>query len=82
MTRGRRFLLELAHGPHGIRVLFPCRSLDCTAQLSVKDELELPHVRIEALADAQVEAFLHAYRPAQAAALWGTPQLDLIRSPC
>ncbi|HMX54449.1 MAG TPA: TIR domain-containing protein, partial [Plasticicumulans sp.] len=77
----RRFLAEL---PAGTRAVFSCRSLDYSAVLSSK-EIPVPQVRIEQLADRQVEDFLSLYSPQYGADLWrklrGTPQLDLFRSP-
>ncbi|MFM9887298.1 MAG: DUF4062 domain-containing protein, partial [Burkholderiales bacterium] len=70
--------------PPGNRVVFSCRSLDYSGGLSTK-ERPVPHVRIEAMSDEQVEAFLTAYAPDRASALWkqlaGTAQLDLFRTP-
>ena len=80
----RDFLAELAHSAAGTRALFSCRSLDYSASLSTP-ELPVPHVRIEALSDAQVEQFLTLYSADRGPALWrqlrSTPQLDLFRSP-
>ncbi len=81
----RDWLHTLAQETPGTRVLFSCRSLDYSVTLSSKT-LPVPQVRIEALSDAQVEAFVQRYCPeAIAAALWqqlrGTPQLELLRSP-
>ncbi len=80
----RDFLAELAHRGAGTRALFSCRSLDYSASLSTP-ELPVPHVRIEALSDTQVEQFLALYSAERGPALWrqlrGTPQLDLFRSP-
>ncbi|HMW56186.1 MAG TPA: TIR domain-containing protein [Accumulibacter sp.] len=80
----RDFLAELAHRGAGTRALFSCRSLDYSASLSTP-ELPVPHVRIEALSDPQVEQFLALYSAERGPALWrqlrGTPQLDLFRSP-
>jgi formylglycine-generating enzyme required for sulfatase activity len=80
----RDFLAELAREIPGTRAVFTCRSLDYSASLSTPD-LPVPHVRIEPLADAQVEEFLTLYSPEHGPALWaglrGTPQLDLFRSP-
>ena len=56
----RDFLADLAHSAPGTHVLFSCRSLDYSASLSTPD-LPVPHVRIEQLADAQVEEFLALY---------------------
>ncbi|HNK04716.1 MAG TPA: SUMF1/EgtB/PvdO family nonheme iron enzyme, partial [Accumulibacter sp.] len=74
----------LARLPHGVRAIFSCRRLDYSASLSTP-ERSVPHVRIEQLADRQVEDFLAAYSPTHGADLWsqlrGTPQLDLFRSP-
>jgi formylglycine-generating enzyme required for sulfatase activity len=78
------FLADLARHAPGTRAVFSCRSLDYSAPLS-PPELPVPHVRIERLADDQVEEFLTLYSPEAGPALWrqlrGTPQLDLFRSP-
>lgn len=75
---------DLAHRHPGTRVVFSCRSLDYSASLSTPD-LPVPHVRIEAPADAQVEQFLKLHDAARGARLWqqlrGTPQLEFFRSP-
>ncbi len=80
----RDFVAELAHRAAGTRVLFSCRSLDYSASLSTP-ELPVPHLRIEALSDGQVEQFLTLYSAGRGPALWrqlrATPQLDLFRSP-
>ncbi len=80
----RAHLAELARRFPGTRAVFSCRSLDYSASLSTAD-LPVPHVRIEQLADAQVEEFLTLYGPEHGSALWAqlrsTPQLDLFRSP-
>ena len=78
------FLADLARRAPGTRAVFSCRSLDYSAPLSTP-ELPVPHVRIERLADEQVEEFLALWSPEQGPSLWrqlrGTPQLDLFRSP-
>jgi predicted NACHT family NTPase len=78
------FLRQLARDYAGNRVVFSCRHLDYSVSLSSKD-LPVPQVRIEPLADAQVQAFLPLYCPEHGATLWqnlkGTPQLALLRSP-
>ena len=78
------FLADLVRRAPGTRAVFSCRSLDYSAPLSTP-ELPVPHVRIERLADEQVEEFLALYSPERGPALWrqlqGTPQLDLFRSP-
>ena len=82
----REFLQWLEQLHPNNRVIFSCRSLDYSAPLSSKD-LRVPQVRIEALADDEVQAFLHSYMPIpeHAAALWanleGSAQLDLFRLP-
>jgi predicted NACHT family NTPase len=77
------FLVELIQRHAGNRVLFSCRSLDYGSSLSSNDG-PVPHVRIESLSDAQVQAFLAHYSE-HSEALWrgleGTPQLELYRSP-
>ena len=79
----RDFLAELAHRAAGTRALFSCRSLDYSASLSTP-ELPVPHVRIEAMSDTQVEQFLALYSAERGPALWrqlrGTPLLDYFRS--
>jgi formylglycine-generating enzyme required for sulfatase activity/energy-coupling factor transporter ATP-binding protein EcfA2 len=79
IAQWRDYLAELAVAAPAVRVVFSCRKLDYSAELSV------PHVRIEELDDAQVEEFLTLYNPEQGPALWrqlrGTPQLGLFRSP-
>ncbi|MCB0217716.1 MAG: SUMF1/EgtB/PvdO family nonheme iron enzyme [Caldilineae bacterium] len=84
VDRWRRFLVEqLRHRP-GVRAIFACRSLDYSAPLS-SPELRVPQVRVEPLDDDQVRAFLHAYRPERAEALWSalvdTRRVDLFRVP-
>jgi hypothetical protein len=68
----------------GTGAVFSCRSLDYSAPLSTP-ELPVPHVRIERLADEQVEEFLALGSPEHGPSLWrqlrGTPQLDIFRSP-
>lgn len=64
----RDFLADLARSAPGTRVVFSCRSLDYSATLSAS-ELLVPHVRIERLADEQVEEFLTLYSPDQGPAL-------------
>ena len=80
----RDLVAELAQRAAGTRVLFSCRSLDYSASLSTP-ELPVPHLRIEALSDAQVEQFLTLYDAGRGPGLWrqlrATPQLDLFRSP-
>jgi hypothetical protein len=80
----RGFLTDLARSAPGTRVVFSCRSLAYSASLSTP-ELPVPHIRIERLADEQVEEFLTLSSPDQGPALWrqlkGTAQLDLLRSP-
>ncbi|HOL64310.1 MAG TPA: SUMF1/EgtB/PvdO family nonheme iron enzyme [Accumulibacter sp.] len=75
---------DLAHRYPGTRVVFSCRSLDYSASLSTPG-LPVPHVRVEALTDVQVEQFLSLHDAARGARLWqqlrGTPQLELFRSP-
>lgn len=82
--RWKEFLRELAQDRPGNRVIFSCRSLDYSASLSSK-ELPVPQVRIEPLADPQVQHFLALYCPAHSETLWrnleGTPQLELLRTP-
>jgi formylglycine-generating enzyme required for sulfatase activity len=84
IARWKDFLADLASRAPGTRAVFSCRSLDYSAPLSTP-ELPVPHVRIERLADEQVEEFLTVYNAELGPALWrrlrGTPQLDLFRSP-
>lgn len=84
IQRWSDFVADLAHRYPGTRVVFSCRSLDYSASLSTPD-LPVPHVRVEALTDAQVEPFLCLHDAARGAHLWqqlrGTPQLELFRSP-
>ena len=78
------WLLRLTQTRPGNRVLFSCRSLDYSAPLSTP-ALRVPQVQIEALTDAQVEAFLKAYCPLRGTEIWkaiaGTPQLEALRAP-
>src|SRR5262249_59534991 len=53
----RDFLRQLARDDAGNRVVFSCRHLDYSVTLSSKD-FPVPQVRIEPLADAQVQEFL------------------------
>jgi len=80
----KRFVVETASDHPGTRIVFSCRSLDYSAPLSTP-ELRVPQVTIEPLSDAQVEALLNIYSPAQAPAIWarlkGSPQLAVVRSP-
>jgi len=80
----RDFLGELPRIFPAVRAILSCRSLDYSASLSTAEN-PVPHVRIEALDDGQVAAFLSAYDAARGPTLWqtlrGTPQLDLFRSP-
>ncbi|MFN2115525.1 MAG: SUMF1/EgtB/PvdO family nonheme iron enzyme [Anaerolineae bacterium] len=66
------------------RVVFSCRSLDYSAPLS-SPQLRVPQVRVQPLGDEQVRMFLKAYGPLHYretwAALEGSPQLELLRSP-
>jgi formylglycine-generating enzyme required for sulfatase activity len=76
------FLGRLTRERPGNRVLFSCRSLDYSVALSTTD-LPVPLLRIEALEDEQVRAFLEAYSE-HAEAIWQGlrgRQLDLYRSP-
>ena len=80
----RAFVRQVERDYPRTRVIFSCRSLDYSASLSSKD-LPVPQMRIESLADAQVEEFVKLYCPQHGAALWQnlrhTPQLELLRSP-
>ena len=68
----------------GCRAIFSCRSLDYSAPLSSKD-LRVPQIVVQPMDGEQVRAFLDAYIPAQAGAIWkeldGSPQFDLFRTP-
>ncbi|MCP5426442.1 MAG: SUMF1/EgtB/PvdO family nonheme iron enzyme [Gammaproteobacteria bacterium] len=80
----KTFLVELHRRFPGNRVIFTCRSLDYSATLSSKD-FPVPQVRIEALSNEQIQAFLECYCPAHHKVLWGnlanSPQLEVLRSP-
>jgi len=78
-------LVQEVTGDHpGTRIVFSCRSLDYSAPLSTP-ELRVPQITIEPLSDAQVQAFLDVYSPAQAKRIWrrlgGAPQLAVVRTP-
>jgi predicted NACHT family NTPase len=79
------FLQDLVQTYPGNRIIFSCRTLDFSAPLSIKDVLEVPQVRIEALTDGQVQEFLDAYCPDYSSKLWNnlkhSQQLDLLRLP-
>jgi len=68
----------------GSRVVFSCRSLDYSAPLSTP-AMRVPQVRVEALDDEQVRAFLERYAPADAAGLWAAlreaGRMELVRTP-
>jgi formylglycine-generating enzyme required for sulfatase activity/DNA-binding SARP family transcriptional activator len=71
--------------PPGNQVIFACRSLDYSAPLSTPG-LPVPQVRIEALSDAQIHAFVACYSPDHADAiltrLAAAPlQAELFRTP-
>jgi formylglycine-generating enzyme required for sulfatase activity len=81
----RDFLALLAVERPNTRVIFSCRTQDYGAKLSTKT-LPVPQVRIEALSEPQMRAFVEKYRPGQGGALWeelanNPQQLDLYRSP-
>jgi formylglycine-generating enzyme required for sulfatase activity len=84
IERWSEFLADLVRDAPGTRVVFSCRSLDYSAPLSCQNKA-LPHVRVKALSDPQVEEFLRLYSPEHGAHLWrqlkGTPQLEVFRSP-
>ncbi len=69
VERWRVFLLHRLLERPGLRAIFACRSLDYSAPLS-SPELRVPQIRVEALDDDRMRAFLKAYRPEQAEALW------------
>jgi len=80
----KQFVIQTVGDHPGTRILFSCRSLDYSAPLSTP-ELRVPQITIEPLSDAQVEAFLTAYVPAQAGWIWASlkdsPQLAAVRTP-
>ena len=80
----RNFLQELDANFRGNRLIFSCRFLDYSEELSSKD-LRVPQVRIESLSDEKVQEFIEVYCPEHSATLWGnlkdTPQLKLFYSP-
>lgn len=82
--RWRDFLEDLAARLPGNRVIFSCRSLDYSAPLS-SNRRTVPQLRIEALDDGRVQAFLASYCPKQARRVWeelkDQPQLALLRTP-
>ncbi|MHB8626984.1 MAG: SUMF1/EgtB/PvdO family nonheme iron enzyme [Aggregatilineales bacterium] len=77
----RQFLATLEPGN---RVVFSCRSLDYSASLS-RDELPVPQIVVQPMADEQIRDFLNAYLPSRAEGVWkelaGTPQLNVFRTP-
>lgn len=80
----KAWLVDMVGRWPGNRVIFACRSLDYSQPLS-SPRLPVPHVRVEPLSDDQVHAFLRAYIPQGAEAIWSelaaSPYLDLLRSP-
>jgi formylglycine-generating enzyme required for sulfatase activity len=78
------WLVDMVGRQPGNRVIFACRSLDYSQPLS-SPKLPVPHVRVEPLSDDQVHAFLRAYIPQGAEAIWSdlatSPYLELLRSP-
>jgi formylglycine-generating enzyme required for sulfatase activity/GTPase SAR1 family protein len=56
--------------PPGNRAVFSCRSLDYSEPLSIKDDLDVRQVRVQALTAPQIEEFLHLYTPDHAAGAW------------
>jgi formylglycine-generating enzyme required for sulfatase activity len=72
--------------PPGNRAVFSCRSLDYSETLSVKDDLAVRQVRVQALTAPQIEQFLHLYAPDHAAGAWAEIReserlLDLYSTP-
>lgn len=82
--RWRALVEDLASRLPGNRVIFSCRSLDYSAPLSSTIRA-VPQLRIEALDDDGVQAFLASYCPKQAKRVWeelkDQPQLALLRTP-
>ena len=81
----RTDLLRWTRERPALRLLFSCRSLDYSAPLSC-DDLPVPQVQINRLADEQIEDFLAHYLPRQAEAVWrqlaeDERQVDLFRTP-
>ncbi len=80
----KAWLQQLVATRSGNRVIFSCRSLDYSQPLSTPD-LRVPQVRIEPLSDDQVRDFLTLYSPGRWREVWaalhGSPQLDVLRSP-
>jgi len=80
----KAWLQQLVETRSGNRVIFSCRSLDYSQPLSTPD-LRVPQVRIEPLSDDQVRDFLTLYSPGRWREIWaaldGSPQLDVLRSP-
>jgi len=84
VQRWRAWLHQTVATTPGNRVVLSCRSLDYSQPLSTP-ELRVPQVRIESLSDAQVARFLSHYSPSRWREIWaaldGSPQLDVLRSP-
>ncbi|MCB9177032.1 MAG: SUMF1/EgtB/PvdO family nonheme iron enzyme [Caldilineae bacterium] len=80
----KEWLQLLAATSSGNRIVFSSRSLDYSQSLSTPD-LRVPQVRIENLTDAQVRDFLEVYSPGRWREIWaaleGSPQLEVLRSP-
>ncbi len=84
VLRWKEWLQRLVRRRPGNRVLFSCRSLDYSASLS-SAALRVPQVKVEALGDEQVRAFLQLYSPLNGEAIWAAiadrPHLDALRAP-
>ncbi len=78
----REFTQEAARNNN--RIVFSCRSLDYSSDLSNSD-LRVPQVNLQPMNPEQVQAFLAAYLPSNHAQIWkqleGTRQLELYQTP-
>jgi len=66
------------------RIVFSCRSLDYSAQVS-SDELRVPQVEAQPMNRDQMRAFLRSYAPDHEERIWGeldsSPQFGLFQTP-
>lgn len=56
--------------PPGNRVVFTCRTLDYSIELSVKDDVTVRQVQIKPLTPEQIQEFLDKYAPEHAQTTW------------
>jgi formylglycine-generating enzyme required for sulfatase activity len=83
ITRWRRFLQDTEH--HGNTMVFSCRNLDYSAPLG-SGSAAVRQIRVEPLADEQIQTFLRLYLDDQGDAVWQTlhqdrQQVDLFSNP-